>query len=321
MADTVVPEVDLDTVSANITRWHARFRRAGVQVRPHVKGHRCVEIARLQQAAGAKGIAVYTAREGHRYVDAGWSDIVIAHPWPHPWRWPRYAALARRARLAVHVDGAGMVDGLGRAAVAAGVRLGVRIVLDTGIGLPGVCPSDVAPLARHVMDTPGVLLDGVTGYAGLVDADAAAERVALGRRTAQMLVEVAGRIRAEGLPCPVVAASGTPTAEGALTVPGITEMCAGAYALHDAGLADLGVCGMQDVAVSIRAGDAAVLEGTANPWSAPNEVSRPLSDGMLAPAHICPLVQRVRELQIVAAGREVARWRTVYEPDVTDDGA
>ena len=54
--------VDPVRLRHNIRRTADRAADAQVALRPHVKTHKCVEVAKLQLAAGAVGITVATAR-------------------------------------------------------------------------------------------------------------------------------------------------------------------------------------------------------------------------------------------------------------------
>ena len=44
--------VDLDKLESNIVRMASKCRDLGVSLRPHIKTHKCIEIARLQAEAG-----------------------------------------------------------------------------------------------------------------------------------------------------------------------------------------------------------------------------------------------------------------------------
>ena len=46
-----------------------------------------MEVALRQMAAGATGIASDAAAQARRYVAAGITMFVVAHPWTEPWRW------------------------------------------------------------------------------------------------------------------------------------------------------------------------------------------------------------------------------------------
>lgn len=298
--NTALPRVTVDTarLDANIRRFH---ESVPLPIRAHVKAHRVPEVTSRQLAAGATGVAVQFAREARAHLAVGAQDVVLAWPWEQHWRWRQLAELAGECRLAVHVTGSEAIAGLAAAARETGTALGIRIQLDGGAGR-GVTPEDAITLARQVAGAQGVRLDGVTGYAALTTPEAAGDAPRNGRDLAKLLVETAEVIRADGHECPNVCAGGTPTAQAAAAVAGVTELCAGAYAFADAGLAELGWCDLDDVALMIEADpDSArvheLLERCHQPW-APDVVARPHRDAVV-PAHTCPLMPRLERLAVL----------------------
>jgi D-serine deaminase-like pyridoxal phosphate-dependent protein len=303
-------------VDANLHRFHAAAASAGVRVRGHIKAHRTVELACRQVAAGAVGTAVQTARAAVRLATAGVADVVVAWPWPEPWRFPHFAEAATRVpRFAVHVDRPDAVTGIGAAAVRRGTEVGVRIDLRH-------TPDPAVPgLAALAVDTAGVRFDGVTGYAAPATPADIADRERFGRRYAERVVDLAEWIRSAGIDCPVVSVGGTPTAPGSWRVPGVTEVCAGAYATFDGGLALAGVCAPDQVALSVGAHAADLLAGCGQPW-APEVTQLPAAPSgtdRLVPAHICPLavtlVRRGLEITLVDRERRVGAWWPFAAPD------
>ncbi|MBB5834024.1 alanine racemase [Kribbella italica] len=304
--------LDLQQVNRNLERFHQQAAAAGCVVRAHTKAHRTTELTTLQVSAGSVGAAVINARAAIGLAAAGITDVVVAWPWPEPWRWPLYVEAADRLdRFAVHVDQAETIRGLGALAVGAGTEIGVRIdVRHTG-------EDGVLPLARLAAETPGILLDGVTGYPAPESRADIDDRAALGRRHARMLVDLAEQIRAEGIDCQVVSAGGTPTAEAAMDVPGITEVVAGAYSTLDAGLAAIGACGLDEVAISVSAAHADLLDGCHQPWDP--EAGPVLAGDRLLPAHICPLAKTLMRrgigFTVLYDGRPVDHWQPIGTPD------
>jgi D-serine deaminase-like pyridoxal phosphate-dependent protein len=65
------------------------------------------------------------------------------------------------------------------------------------------------------------------------------------------VVKAASALRAAGLPCPVVSAGSTPTAHFARDLTGITEIRAGVFMFFDLVMAGIGVCGVEDIALSV----------------------------------------------------------------------
>lgn len=310
--------VDLARLDANLHRFHAAAQARGIRVRAHLKAHRTIELARRQIEAGAAGVAVQTAHAAVRLAAAGVPDVVLAWPWPpDPWRFERYAEAAGQVpRFAVYVDRPEALTGIGAAATRHGTTVGVRI--DLRHAPPG--PA-VPELARLAAGTPGVRFDGIAGYPALETRSALADRDRIGREYAQQAVAQAEAIRAGGLECPVVSVGGTPTAAGARTVAGVTELCAGAYATFDAGLAEAGVCTGDQVALTVAGDRTDLLAGCGQPW-APQVAwlpAGPQCPDRLAPAHICPLaVTLVRQqvpIAVLDRDRLVGSWQPFAAPD------
>jgi len=65
-------------LARNIARMQSRMDALGVRFRPHVKTSKCVEVARRQLAAGARGITVSTLKEAEQFFQAGFTDILYA---------------------------------------------------------------------------------------------------------------------------------------------------------------------------------------------------------------------------------------------------
>ncbi|GIH71936.1 alanine racemase [Sphaerimonospora thailandensis] len=327
---TATALLDVSRLDANIRRFHAKAAAAGVGVRAHVKAHRMVEVTRRQAAAGAAGIAVTYVREARRHLAAGLRDVVMTWPWLEEWRWPLLAELGRDCDLSVHVDRADGVAALAAAAREAGTVIGVRIEVGERTGDRSMTRDEVLALAGAVEERPELRLDGVTGYRALMTPAEVRKRHDIGRGLARLLVDRAEHLRAHRISCPVVAVGGTPTADGALEVDGVTEICGGAYPLLDAGMAAAGMCGFDDVALSVgatllgggRTDADELLRGAAQPWASPEEVAT-LADGTpipataepgtvvtLLPAHICPLIVRLPGVD-TAEGR----WNVHHLPD------
>ncbi len=66
-------------------------------------------------------------------------------------------------------------------------------------------------------------------------------------------VTSADRLRHEGLPCPVVSVGSTPTAQNTRNLSGVTEVRAGVFVFQDLVMAGLGVCTIDDIAISVLA--------------------------------------------------------------------
>ncbi len=249
--------VDLDRMERNIAAWQAMADRNGTKLRPHIKTHKAPAIARQQIAAGACGIASAKPTEAEVFVAAGCDDVVIAYPTVGADKWARLARMAGSTRLTVNVDSDHQARGLSAAAVAQDVSIRVHIEIDTGLNRVGIAQDDypaVLAFARLIASLPGIELDGVTTHRGKFS-----ERLArmpnaeAGHEEGQILVDLAERLRADGLPVANVAAGGTITGPGVAEVAGVTEVRAGTYVFYDAMQVGYGAATPDDVALTILA--------------------------------------------------------------------
>ncbi len=254
VADIETPAllVDLDILEANIRRWQAVFDDAGVAFRPHIKTHKSTAIAALQIAAGANGLTVAKTSEAEVFAAAGFRDLAVAYPVIGVAKWQRLAELARTCAITVNVDSELGARGLSAAAVAAGSTIAVLLDIDLGLHRTGTPPENAETLARLVMDLPGLDLAGITAYRSVGFAGAAGrDRMDVGREEGELLVALAEKLRAAGLPIRTVAAGSTPTAHGVAQVAGITEVRAGTYVFNDEMCIYRSGATMDDVALSI----------------------------------------------------------------------
>jgi D-serine deaminase-like pyridoxal phosphate-dependent protein len=253
--DTPVLLVDLDRMERNITRWQKLADDAGVDLRVHVKTHKIPAIALRQLAAGACGIVCAKVAEAEVFVEGGCDDIVIAYPVFGEAKWRRLAELARRARIGVNVDSVEAVSGISAAARSAGVTIELYLDVDTGMHRGGVdhrSIDELASLCTSVAEAPGVELTGVTTHRQLAYANAAdLAPDDAGRDEAHALVEVADELRRAGHEIRVVAAGGSISGRGLVSVPGVTELRAGTYVFCDLMQLGHGVAAPEDLALSV----------------------------------------------------------------------
>jgi D-serine deaminase-like pyridoxal phosphate-dependent protein len=282
----IAPHVDLGRALANIARFHVRAAERALPVRAHVKGHRTVELALEQMRAGACGIAVTRVAGTAAYIQAGIRDVVVAWPWREPALLGEFVAFAAQCRLSVHVDRPETVASLDRLAAARGARVGVRIQVGDGRQAVADVPWPwIEAIADEIVEARHLTLDGITHYRAITTPAEALHRTALASRAARDLAALADRLRCNGFSAEVVALGGTTTIDADLE--GVTEIGAGAYALGDAGLARMGICDLDDVAVSVPASAAHLLDGCERPWCTAPGLR--LGDRLI-PTHVCQLV-------------------------------
>jgi len=72
--------IDGDRMARNIAAMQTRCDALGLRFRPHIKTHKTPEIARMQLAAGAVGIACQKVSEAEVFADAGFTGHSARKP-------------------------------------------------------------------------------------------------------------------------------------------------------------------------------------------------------------------------------------------------
>ena len=244
--DTPALVVDLEVMDRNIEVLHAYFRESDANLRPHVAGHQCSQIAHQQLAAGGTvvGIGVTTVGEAEVFSSAGFDDILVANQVVTKAKIGRLCALADRVRIAVAVDNSQNVDDLSSAAVSSGVTIDVLVEVEAGMGRCGVPAGNAAlELAKHAAKSPGLNFAGLMAITplpfpanqegGALSYPDRTELESTARRQIQPVLDTRELIEQDGVPVPMVSIGGTHNYEVAAQMPGVTEVQAGAYALMD----------------------------------------------------------------------------------------
>ncbi len=261
-------------LDANIAAMQAIANAQGVALRPHVKTHKSVEIARMQRAAGATGLAAAKPSEAEVFIDAGFSDVGLCYPTVGAARVAQVRRLAERARLWVGADTAEGLRALSAAFEDAAHPLDVRLEVDTGYGRTGVrTVAEAVALAGLVGELPGLHLAGLfthEGHAYAGPAEGEAPVAALRRVMAEArdgILAVAEALGAVGLATPehfAISVGSTPTAhvfENAQRGPWrVTELRPGNYVFHDAQQVALASARLESCALSVLATVVSVQE-------------------------------------------------------------
>jgi D-serine deaminase-like pyridoxal phosphate-dependent protein len=247
--------LDAQKLDRNVARLRRHLDGLGVALRPHVKTTKSIDVARRLFPEGAGPITVSTLAEAEYFADAGLTDIVYAVGLA-PDKIARARALvARGIDLAVLIDSLEQARMLADAARAGGAMPAVLIEIDCDGHRGGLLPDDKAivevadTLRNGGLEVRGVLTHAGESYAcrggvGLAEA-AEGERLAA--------VSAAGLLRVNGHAAPVVSVGSTPTAHFARDLEGVTEVRAGVFQVFDLVMHGIGVCAVDDIALSVLA--------------------------------------------------------------------
>lgn len=248
--------VDLARLRANSRRMAERTDRLGVRLRPHVKTHKTVEVARLQLTGRPPAITVSTLAEARFFAERGFADITYAVPLT-PQRLPAALALAQEIeRFTIVVDHPAVAAAVNSAAAEAGIRLAVMLEVDCGAGRCGVDPQhpDSMALARYLAFSPHVEFRGLFTHAGHAYlCRKTSELPAVAAQERDLTVAFANTLREAGIRVAEVSIGSTPTLCAADHLGGVSEVRPGNYVFFDAFQAAIGSCSQSDCAFTVLA--------------------------------------------------------------------
>ena len=248
--------LDVERVRRNAETMSARVRGLGASLRPHVKTHKCVEVARIQTAGAAGGITVSTLAEARAFAAEGFTDIPYAVP-VEPGKFAEAIELSKLCeRFALITDDAGIPPALDEAARRAGVTLDLFLKVDCGYHRCGVEPErpEALEIPRLIQRAANLRFAGILTHAGhSYHAGSHEELLGIARHERDLMREFAGRLRSDGVEVPTVSIGSTPTVTQADHLEGVDEARPGNYIFFDAFQATLGSCTFADCALTVLA--------------------------------------------------------------------
>jgi len=247
--------LDHDRMQRNIERLNRRLAGLGVPIRPHVKTAKSIEVAARMVDDRSPGITVSTLAEAEYFADHGFVDQIYAVGIA-PAKLDRVAGLiARGVTLRIILDAADSARQVVAAARRLRCRFDVVLEIDTDGARGGLRPDapNLVEIARLLQDG-GCDVTGVLTHMGAsyhcFGPEALADAAETERAAA---VQAAARLRAAGHDCSIVSVGSTPTALFARQLDGISEVRAGTHVFMDLVQAGLGVCDVDDIALSVLA--------------------------------------------------------------------
>ena len=255
LAELPTPSLLLDRIKldGNIDRMRRHLTGLGVPLRPHTKTAKCVEVIRLALDGQPGGITVSTLAEARTAAAMGIRDILYAVGIA-PKKLREVAEMRRGGTdLSIILDDPETARAVAAFAAAEGI-VPALIEIDSDGHRAGLRPDDprLVETARILHAAGSGAFRGVMTHAGgSYDCRGGAALRAAARCEREALVVAAARLEAAGLPCPVRSAGSTPTALFAESAEGLTEMRAGVYMFQDLVMAGLGVCRIEEIALSV----------------------------------------------------------------------
>jgi len=227
--------VDLDLFNKNLKTMADYAQKVSIHLRPHVKVHKSVEVAKRQIALGAIGLTTATIAESELMSEAGIQGVLWTKQPASDNNLIRAIALTRRDPTFMFVvDDPRVVDRVQQAAEAAKVKARVAVAVFAGLKRQGIANGQPAvDLAKKIAMSKNIQLEGFMAYSGTASHTRTfAARCKQSERDLAGVNETISLARKAGLPIGIVSGGSTGTYN--IDKPyGLTELECGSYVFMD----------------------------------------------------------------------------------------
>jgi D-serine deaminase-like pyridoxal phosphate-dependent protein len=248
--------LDVERVRSNAQRISQLAKTNNARLRPHIKTHKCIEIAQIQTAGHDGAITASTLAEVRAFSKHGFNDITYAVP-IEPGKFDEAIEIAGSGvKLNLITDSVEIPPLLDNRLQETGVKMSVFLKVDCGYHRCGVEPdSDEAfEIPRLIADASNLNFAGILTHAGhSYNARSKDEIAAIARHERDSMAQLAARLRSDGIEVPIISIGSTPTITRIDHLKGIDEIRPGNYIFFDAAQAAFGSCNFEDCALTVLA--------------------------------------------------------------------
>ncbi|MCL2286376.1 MAG: alanine racemase [Firmicutes bacterium] len=253
--DTPCIVVNRDRMQENIRKMQEAANDLGCVLRPHIKTHKSVEIAKMQLAAGAVGITCAKTSEAEIFAEGGINDIFIAYPLIGESKLMRALTIQRQVdRLILAVDSIEGARALSKFAIQQGTTFEVRIEIDTGLKRTGTANDKLHAIGVEIKNLPCIEVTGVYTFKSLLyKNEATADVQAAGEEEGELIKKAADLLHKLGLNIRDISAGSTPTGLSVAKTGLVNEIRPGTYVFYDWSTWLQGVCSEDNIAACVIA--------------------------------------------------------------------
>ncbi|HEX4594366.1 MAG TPA: alanine racemase [Bryobacteraceae bacterium] len=234
--------VDLDLFQSNVKQMADQAKSAGIHVRPHVKVHKSVDVARRQMAQGAIGLTCATIAEAELFSGAGIQNVLWTKQPASVNNIQRAVALSKKDPTFMFVvDDPLVVDWVEEAAAARNTKVRIAVSVYAGMARQGIENGQAAvDLAQKIAASKRMQFEGFMAYSGGAAHTKTWE--ARRKRSSDDLAgvrETVALARKSGLPVNIVSGGSTGT-YNMDHEHGLNELEAGSYVFMDTAYFEIG---------------------------------------------------------------------------------
>lgn len=254
--DTPSLLIDSKKLNRNLESVQKLVAAKNLNLRPHFKTHKSVELAKLQIAKGAIGISCSKTEEALCLAKAGIKDIQIANVISGQPKYERIAEAAKHAdKITFGVDCLEHINEAEAFATSNGLHLPAQIEINTGLDRNGISSEEpLLSLVNRILKSGCLSFEGIYTHAGNVyGSKSDNQTMKISDDSIRLMQHLAKALGKEGIKCPVVSIGSTPELRYLRNMDSITEFRPGNYIFNDHMQIALNSCSEAEVALYVVA--------------------------------------------------------------------
>lgn len=216
---------------------------ANIDMRPHCKSHKTVEIAKQQIRFGASGITASTLKEVEMLIKGGIKSITLAYPLIGEDKINKYLELAKKVDLRTIVLDFEHAKYLSSYFNRKNPLI-AYVKVDCGLKRLGIQPEAIEGTIENISELNNIIIIGLLTHGG---------QSYSGKASLKEVAEIeASSVLSHKLPSLIASCGSTPTAKELVKIKGLDELRPGNYVFYDNTMINLGVCNIDDCALYVK---------------------------------------------------------------------
>ncbi|MGQ8363974.1 alanine racemase [Glaciecola sp. 1036] len=238
----------------NIRSLYSHCADLNVNIRPHVKTAKSIDVLHHMTQSPMSGVTVSTLKEAQYFFQQGVSDILYAVTLA-PNKIDAALSLAKEhPDFKLLVDSLVVVEQIAIIAKQKDVVAKILIEIDVDGHRAGLIPSDsdIIQIANFCHAHENFEFLGLMTHAGDSYLCSSMTEVELhAQQEVDEMMKAVDALNKENISCQIISVGSTPTAYGLKTPKGITEIRAGVFVFQDLVMKNIGVCNIEDIALMV----------------------------------------------------------------------
>jgi D-serine deaminase-like pyridoxal phosphate-dependent protein len=254
--DTPRVLVDYDVLLSNIHMVHGYAGRYRVDVRPHVKSHKSLDIAGIQLDEGAAGLTAAKVDEAAVFFSTAAKSFTLAYPLIEQNKIHRILSSTRQYQLDMNliVDSEEGYEAISLMCERLDVKVKIYIKIDVGLKRCGLAPEDprILHIARKILSDSHMEFAGLLSHAGHVyRAKDIEEVINIAKNELTLLFRVRKLLLDYDIETRKISIGSTPSLLTGIDLQGVSEIRPGNYVFMDRITWKLGLIAPEQIALTV----------------------------------------------------------------------